>query len=90
MLMLETDVPETANEMITSVRKRGRCGLTAAYAGFTNGFNIGALMEKGIMFIGNGQAPVQKYWKEILHDYIMTGKFDPKLRVFSSCLMTFA
>lgn len=79
MLMLETDVPETANEMITSVRKMGRCGLIAAYTGFTNGFNIGALMEKGVRFIGNGQAPVHKYWKEILHDYIMTGKFDPKL-----------
>ncbi|KAJ8596957.1 GroES-like protein [Rhizopogon salebrosus TDB-379] len=81
MLMLETDVPETANEMITSVRKMGRCGIIAAYAGFTNGFNIGALMEKGVRFIGNGQAPVHKYWKEILHDYIMTGKFDPKFMI---------
>lgn len=42
MLMLETDVPETVNEMIVSVRKMGRCGLIAVYAGFTNGFNIGA------------------------------------------------
>lgn len=81
MLMLETDVPETANEMIMSVRKMGRCGLIAAYAGFTNGFNIGALMEKGVRFIGNGQAPVHKYWKEILNDYIMTGKFDPKFMI---------
>ncbi|THH06612.1 hypothetical protein EW146_g9556 [Bondarzewia mesenterica] len=77
LLMLETDVPETANEMILSVRKRGRCGLVAVHIGFANGFNIGALMEKGIRFIGNGQAPTKKYWHEILNDYIIPGKFDP-------------
>ncbi|KAF8749667.1 GroES-like protein [Rhizoctonia solani] len=54
-LMLETDVSETANEMIESVRKMGRCGVIAAYSGYTNQFNIGALMEKGVRFIGNGQ-----------------------------------
>lgn len=47
-LMLETDVPEILNEMLVSVRKMGRCGMTAAYAGFANGVNVGALMEKGI------------------------------------------
>jgi threonine dehydrogenase-like Zn-dependent dehydrogenase len=47
-LMLETDVPETLNEMLVSVRKMGRCGLIAAYAGFANGVNVGALMEKGV------------------------------------------
>ncbi|QRW23846.1 alcohol dehydrogenase [Rhizoctonia solani] len=54
-LMLETDVSETPNEMIKSVRKMGRCGVIADYVGFTNQFNIGAMMEKGIRFIGNGQ-----------------------------------
>jgi threonine dehydrogenase-like Zn-dependent dehydrogenase len=53
--MLETDVSETVNEMIKAVRKMGRCGIIAAYAGYTNQFNIGALMEKGVRFIGNGQ-----------------------------------
>lgn len=48
MLMMETDVPETLNEMLLSVRKMGRCGMIAAYAGFANGVNLGALMEKGI------------------------------------------
>ncbi|KAG1826025.1 GroES-like protein [Suillus subaureus] len=72
MLMLETDVPETANDMIVSVRKVCRCGLIAAYAGFTNGFNIGALI---------GKAPVHKYWREILYDHIMTGKLDPKFMI---------
>ncbi|KAI0051765.1 GroES-like protein [Auriscalpium vulgare] len=80
-LMLETDVPETVNEMLLSVRKMGRCGIIAAYAGFTNGFNIGALMEKGIRLIGNGQAPVRKYWDEILNDYIRPGKFDPTFMI---------
>jgi threonine dehydrogenase-like Zn-dependent dehydrogenase len=45
-LMLETDVPETPNEMIFLARKFGRVGLIAAYAGYTNHFNIGALMGK--------------------------------------------
>ncbi|EIW86637.1 GroES-like protein [Coniophora puteana RWD-64-598 SS2] len=80
-LMLETDVPEVVNEMIVSVRKMGRCGLIAAYAGFTNGFNIGALMEKGVRLIGNGQAPVRKYWEEILNEYIIPGKFDPTFMI---------
>ena len=74
--MLETDVCETPNEMIVALKKFGRCGLIGAYSGFTNHFNIGALMEKGVRFIGNGQAPVHLYWKEILNDYIIPGKFD--------------
>jgi hypothetical protein len=44
--------------------------------------NVGALMEKGVRLIGNGQAPVHLYWKEILNDYIIPGKFDPTLCVF--------
>lgn len=81
MLMLKTDVPETANKMIVSVRKMGRCCPFAAYAGFTDGFNIAALVKKGVRFIGNGQVPVHKYWREILRDYIVTGKFDPKFMI---------
>jgi len=74
-LLLETDVPETPNEMIFLTKKFGRVGLIGVYAGYTNHFNIGALMEKGIRFIGNGQAPVHLYWEEILNDYLLTGKF---------------
>jgi len=75
--MLETDVPETVNEMIKAVKKGGSVGIIAAYAYITNQFFIGPLMEKGIRLIGNGQAPVAKYWEEILNDYIIPGKFDP-------------
>jgi hypothetical protein len=47
-LKVETDNPEILNEMLVSVRKLGRCGITTAYAGFANGVNMGALMEKGV------------------------------------------
>jgi len=80
-LMLETDVSETPNEMIFLAKKFGRIGLIGVYAGYTNQFAIGALMEKGVRFIGNGQAPVHLYWHEILNDYIRTGKFDPSFMV---------
>lgn len=46
--MLETDSPETLNEMLLATRKRGKCGLIAVYAATANGVNLGALMEKGV------------------------------------------
>ncbi|KAL2756064.1 hypothetical protein ACRALDRAFT_2105790 [Sodiomyces alcalophilus JCM 7366] len=61
----ETDTSEILNEMIEGVRNFGRCGVTGAYVGYTNHFNIGSLMERGIRLIGNGQAPVHKYWEEL-------------------------
>jgi len=54
-LSLETDASETLNETFLAVKKFGRVGIIAAYAGFTNRLNIGAVMEKGIRLIGNGQ-----------------------------------
>ncbi len=33
-------------------------------------------MQRGIRLIGNGQAPVQKYWKELL-EMIQSGELDP-------------
>lgn len=79
-MMLETDSPETINEMLLSVRKMGRVGLIAAYSGYANQVNVGALMEKGIRLIGNGQAPVHLYWHDILK-YLEEGKFDPSIVV---------
>ena len=72
----ETDTSEIVNEMITSVKNYGRCGITGVYVGFTNHFNIGSLMERGIRLIGNGQAPVHLYWEQILQ-MIREGKTDP-------------
>lgn len=54
-LGLETDTSEIINEMITSVKSFGRCGITGVYVGFMNHFNIGSLMERGVRLIGNGQ-----------------------------------
>jgi threonine dehydrogenase-like Zn-dependent dehydrogenase len=54
-LSLETDVSETLNETFSAVKKMGRVGIIAAYAGYTNGSNIGTVMEKGIRLIRNGQ-----------------------------------
>ncbi|KAJ3340831.1 hypothetical protein HDU93_006123 [Gonapodya sp. JEL0774] len=52
---LETDQCEVVNEMVRCVKKFGTIGLIADYAGFTNGFNIGGVMEKGVRLIGCGQ-----------------------------------
>lgn len=73
---LETDTSEILNEMIESVKNFGRVGITGVYVGYTNHFNIGSLMERGIRFIGNGQAPVHMYW-EMLLKMIQDGKIDP-------------
>jgi len=75
-LGLETDTSEILNEMITSVKSYGRCGITGVYVGYTNHFNIGSLMERGVRLIGNGQAPVHKYWKDLLV-MIEKGEIDP-------------
>ncbi|KAI2778490.1 GroES-like protein [Daldinia loculata] len=72
----ETDTSEILNEMIEGVRSFGRCGVTGIYVGYTNHFNIGSLMERGIRLIGNGQAPVHKYWEDLLK-MIRDGDLDP-------------
>lgn len=75
---LETDSCEIPNEALRAVRKFGTISLVADYAAITNQFLIGALMEKGITLRGTGQAPVQKYWKELLGK-IESGEFDPTI-----------
>ncbi|KAF1988491.1 GroES-like protein [Aulographum hederae CBS 113979] len=75
-LGMETDTSEIVNEMIASVRNFGRVGITGVYVGFTNHFNIGSLMERGIRLIGNGQAPVHLYWDKLLK-WIEEGKINP-------------
>jgi len=72
----EQDTSELVNEAITSTRKFGRVGIIADYVGFTNHFNIGSLMERGIRLIGCGQSPVQKYWPELLA-MVKDGEIDP-------------
>lgn len=74
-LMLETDPSSMLNELITSVRKGGRIGVVGVYAGFTNHFNIGAFMEKGLK-MGAGQTPCQAYWNDLLK-WTKEGKLKP-------------
>ncbi|ORY75481.1 chaperonin 10-like protein [Protomyces lactucae-debilis] len=79
---LETDTPEQLNQCITSCKGiLGKVSVAALYVGITNGFNVGAAMQRGVKLMFNGQAPVHLYWQEILDEYIVTGKFDP-LEVF--------
>ncbi|KAK5049427.1 hypothetical protein LTR84_004356 [Exophiala bonariae] len=76
LIGLETDSSEIPNETLRAVRKFGTVAVVADYAAMTNHFLIGALMEKGITYRGCGQAPVQKYWHQLL-EKIESGEFDP-------------
>ncbi|GAA6014839.1 hypothetical protein JCM11491_002133 [Sporobolomyces phaffii] len=76
-LGLETDTSEIVNEMIESTINYGSVGITGVYAGYTNHFNIGSVMERGIRVIGNGQAPCHKWMGEVMNDYVATGKVKP-------------
>jgi threonine dehydrogenase-like Zn-dependent dehydrogenase len=73
---LQTDTAELINEMIMSVKSFGRCGVTGVYVGYANHFNVGALMERGVRLIGNGQAPVWLYWEKLLK-MIQDGTIEP-------------
>jgi len=76
---LETDSPQILSECIYSVKKGGIVSIIGDYIGFANHFPIGALMEKGLTIRGS-QAPVHKYWKDILQ-LIESGKVDPTFLV---------
>lgn len=80
----ENDTSEILNEMIQGVRNYGRCGVTGVYVGYTNHFAVGSLMQRGIRLIGNGQAPVQKYWEELLK-MIQSGELDPLQMISHRC-----
>lgn len=41
ILGMETDTSEIVNEMITSVKNFGRCGITGVYVGFVSTINRG-------------------------------------------------
>ncbi|KAK4442115.1 GroES-like protein [Podospora aff. communis PSN243] len=75
---MEQDTSEMINEAIYSTRKFGKVGVIGDYVGFTNHFNIGAVMELGITLVGCGQAPVQKYWEELLK-MVKNGEVDPTI-----------
>lgn len=77
-LGIETDTSEVVNEMIRATKKFGTVALIADYAAYTNHFLIGGVMEKGLRFIGCGQAPIQRHWEKCLQ-HIKQGEFDPTI-----------
>ena len=71
---LETDSGDIIREMVLSGKKGARLALIGDYFNFTNGFPIGAFMEKGQSMAG-GQLFCQKYW-HLLLDAIDAGEVD--------------
>lgn len=74
---LESDTCEQVNECITLTRKCGRISLIADYFGLTNGFNLGAFMEKSITMRG-GQLFAQKHAPTILRLF-EEGRVEPPM-----------
>ncbi|KAK9817976.1 hypothetical protein WJX72_005212 [[Myrmecia] bisecta] len=74
---LMTDPPDMLNEIIYCVKKGGRIGVVGVYAQDTNGFHIGAFMEKG-QSMACGQTPCQKYWPELLKK-VEKGELHPEM-----------
>ncbi|KAJ6000879.1 hypothetical protein N7481_001288 [Penicillium waksmanii] len=61
---------------VSNSSRRAKEAPTPSYTKQTNHFNIGALMETGVRLIGNGQAPVHRYWKELM-SLIQKGEINP-------------
>jgi threonine dehydrogenase-like Zn-dependent dehydrogenase len=78
-LKLETDTADLVNECILATKLYGKVVLIADYVGYTNHFNIGALMEKHL-YLSGGQCPVQACWGRVLQ-HIEKGDFDPTICV---------
>ncbi len=78
-MMLETDTSEVLNECIRACRLYGRLSIIADYMGYTNHFNIGAMMEKHL-FVSGGQCPCQAVWPKVL-SFLQNGSFDPRICV---------
>lgn len=72
---LETDRPMVLREVMMAVRNGGRLSIVGDYVGFIDKVPFGAVMNRGIT-MRMGQAPVQRYYKELL-DRILDGQIDP-------------
>lgn len=73
---LATDSSDVVNEIILCTRKFGRIALIADFLGYTNNFNLGGMMEKGITLVGCSQNPGHRYGQKCL-EHIQNGSFDP-------------
>jgi hypothetical protein len=65
-MAMETESSEIPNEALRATRELGTTAVVADYAALKNLFLIRALMERAITMRGCGQAPVQRYWHELL------------------------
>jgi len=74
-LRIESDAPNIANAAIEMCKKNGIVTLIGDYVGYTNHFNIGAMMEKHLT-INGGQLWPHNYY-QIIFDAIKSGKVDP-------------
>jgi threonine dehydrogenase-like Zn-dependent dehydrogenase len=72
---LETDRPLALREVMMAVRTGGRVSIVGDYAGLIDNVPFGAVMNRGIT-MRMGQAPVQKYYHELL-ERILRGEIDP-------------
>ncbi|HYP19855.1 MAG TPA: zinc-dependent alcohol dehydrogenase [Chloroflexia bacterium] len=72
---LETDRPLALREVMMAVRTGGRVSIVGDYAGLIDNVPFGAVMNRGIT-MRMGQAPVQKYYHELL-ERILNGDIDP-------------
>jgi len=73
-LHIQSDSCDVAAEVIWATKKGGNIALIGDYFMNTNGFPIGALMEKALTLRG-GQLYCQKYWKFLL-EKIADGSVD--------------
>jgi len=74
-LKMETDAPNIVNTAIEICKKNGTVTLIGDYIGYTNHFNIGAMMEKHLTMNG-GQLWPHNYYK-LIFEALKTGKVDP-------------
>jgi len=72
---LETDTPEIIHEALKCMKGYGHLAIIGDYAFLANSFPIGLIMFKHAT-VRSGQAPVQRYFKEIM-DAVQKGTFDP-------------
>jgi len=78
-LKLETDSPNIVNSAIKMVRKNGVITLIGDYIGFTNHFNIGAMMEKHLT-VNGGQLWPQNYYK-LIFEAMQQKKVNPTVLI---------
>jgi S-(hydroxymethyl)glutathione dehydrogenase / alcohol dehydrogenase len=64
------------SQAIQAVRRGGSIGVVGVYGGRNNFFPWGEIFAKGLRVQG-GQAPVQRYWRELLQ-HIKAGRLHPE------------